>query len=140
MTLKLPYDCLAFIASSFRVTEEDRLSETDLSGPPSFFLMFSLLFKELIFIFYLIRLHRAGAVNRLNSSFLDDDHSATLTKFRLSANRKCEDSIETNTDNRQRREQHQKYPQWNGKWNFISVPMLFKIDMMRLKSYLITIN
>ena len=42
---------LAFIASSFRVTEEDWLSETDLSGPPSFFWMFSLLLKELIFIF-----------------------------------------------------------------------------------------
>ena len=27
---------LAFIASPFRVTEEDWLSETDLSGPPSF--------------------------------------------------------------------------------------------------------
>ena len=26
-----------FIASSFRVTEDDRLSETDLPGPPSFF-------------------------------------------------------------------------------------------------------
>ena len=42
---------LAFIASSFRVTEEDCLSETDLSGPPSFFSMFSLFLKELIFIF-----------------------------------------------------------------------------------------
>ena len=28
---------LAFIASSSRVTEEDWLSETDLSGPRSFF-------------------------------------------------------------------------------------------------------
>ena len=44
---------LAFIASSFRVTEEDWLSETDLSGPPSFFCMFSLLLKELIFIFFI---------------------------------------------------------------------------------------
>ena len=42
---------LAFIASSFRVTKEDWLSKTDLSGPPSFFLMFSLLLKELIFLF-----------------------------------------------------------------------------------------
>ena len=33
------------------VTEEDCLSETDLSGPPSFFWMLSLLLKELIFIF-----------------------------------------------------------------------------------------
>ena len=42
---------LAFIASSLRVTEEDWLSEADLSGPSSFFWMFSLLLKELIFIF-----------------------------------------------------------------------------------------
>ena len=41
---------LAFIASSFRVTEEDWLSETDLYVPPSFFWMFSLLLKELLFI------------------------------------------------------------------------------------------
>ena len=47
------YDFLAFIASSFRVTEEDWLSETDLCCPRSFFWMFSLLFKELIFIIYL---------------------------------------------------------------------------------------
>ena len=35
------YDFLAFIASSFRVTEEDLLSETDLSGPLSFFECFT---------------------------------------------------------------------------------------------------
>ena len=36
--IELPfYDFLAFIASSFRVTEEDLLSETDPSGPLSFF-------------------------------------------------------------------------------------------------------
>ena len=45
---------MAFIASSFRVTEEDWLSETDLSGPHSFFWMFLLLLKELIIIFLFI--------------------------------------------------------------------------------------
>ena len=39
--LKLEYDFLAFIVSSVRVTEEDWLSETDLSGPPYFFWVFS---------------------------------------------------------------------------------------------------
>ena len=39
------------IASSFRVTEKDWLSETDLSGTTSFFWMFSLLLEELNFIF-----------------------------------------------------------------------------------------
>ena len=42
---------MAFTASSFRFTEEDWLSETDLSDPHSFFLMFLLLLKELIIIF-----------------------------------------------------------------------------------------
>ena len=41
---------MAFTASSFRVTEEDWLSETDLSGPHFFFWMFLLLLKELIII------------------------------------------------------------------------------------------
>ena len=36
-----------------RVTVEDSLSETELSGPPSF-LMFSLFLKELIFIFLFV--------------------------------------------------------------------------------------
>ena len=45
---------LAFIASSLNVTQEDWLSETDLSGPPSVFWMFSLLLKVLIFIFLLV--------------------------------------------------------------------------------------
>ena len=51
MKPKLMHACLAFIASTFRVTEENLLLETDLSGPPSSFLMFSLLLKELIYIF-----------------------------------------------------------------------------------------
>ena len=42
---------MAFTACSFRVTEEDWLSETDLSGPHTFFWMFLLLLKELIIIF-----------------------------------------------------------------------------------------
>ena len=37
---------MAFIASSFSVTEDNSLFETDLSGPPSFVL----LLKELTFI------------------------------------------------------------------------------------------
>ena len=42
---------LVIITSSFRVTEdENELIETVMSGPPSFFLMFSLLLKELILI------------------------------------------------------------------------------------------
>ena len=45
---------MAFTASSFRVTEEDWLSETDLSGPRSFFWKFLLLLKELIIIFVFI--------------------------------------------------------------------------------------
>ena len=45
---------MAFTASSFRVTEEDWLSETDLSGPHSFFGIFLLLLKELIIIFLFI--------------------------------------------------------------------------------------
>ena len=49
--LKLQYIIMAFTASSFRVTEEDWLSETDPSGPHSFFWMFLLLLKELIIIF-----------------------------------------------------------------------------------------
>ena len=50
--LKLQYLSLAFIASSFRVTEEDLLFETGLSGPPYFFRVFSLLSKELTFYFH----------------------------------------------------------------------------------------
>ena len=52
---------LAFIASSFRGTEEDWLSETDLSGPPSSFRMFSLPLMELVFIF-LFAVTSAGIV------------------------------------------------------------------------------
>ena len=48
---KLQYTIMAFSASSFRATEEDWLSETDLSGPHSFLWMFLLLLKELISIF-----------------------------------------------------------------------------------------
>ena len=48
--LKLQYDFLAFIASSFRVTEEDGFSKTDLSGPPSFFWLFALRNSFLCFI------------------------------------------------------------------------------------------
>ena len=47
----LHYISLAFIASSFRGTEYNLLFETGLSGPPSFFRMFSLFIKNLIFIF-----------------------------------------------------------------------------------------
>ena len=36
------------------------LSETDLSGPPSFFWMFSLLLKELIFIFFIFTMYGHG--------------------------------------------------------------------------------
>ena len=43
---KLQYTIMAFSASSFRVTEEDWLSEKDLSGPHTFFSMFLLLLKE----------------------------------------------------------------------------------------------
>ena len=46
---------LAFIASYLRVTNENLLFETDLSRPLPFFLMFSLLLKELIFIFLFSR-------------------------------------------------------------------------------------
>ena len=42
---------LAFVASSFMVTEENVLLEMDLSGPFVFIRMFSLLLKELAFIF-----------------------------------------------------------------------------------------
>ena len=42
---------LAFIANSLRVTDEDLLFEIDLYGPLSFFYMFLLLLKELLFIF-----------------------------------------------------------------------------------------
>ena len=42
---------MAFSASSLRATGEDWLSETDLSGPHSFFWMFLQLLKELIIIF-----------------------------------------------------------------------------------------
>ena len=42
---------LAFVASSFRVTEENLIFETVQSGPPSFFLIFLLLLNELTFIF-----------------------------------------------------------------------------------------
>ena len=52
------WENLAYIASSFRVTEEDRLSEIDLSGPPSLFWMFSLLLKELIFIFSFVHMRK----------------------------------------------------------------------------------
>ena len=52
LSFKVQYDFLAFVANSFSVSEEDWLSETDLSDPPSSFRMFSLLLKELIFIFY----------------------------------------------------------------------------------------
>ena len=52
----LLYDLLAFIASSFRVAEENWLSKIDLSGPPSFFWNVLLLLKELIFTFYLLSL------------------------------------------------------------------------------------
>ena len=47
---------LAFIASSFRVTEENLVFETVQSGPWPIlvFRMFSLLLKELTFIFYLM--------------------------------------------------------------------------------------
>ena len=48
---------MAFTASSFRVTEEDWLSETDLTGPHSFFWMFLLLLKELIIIFLFLWLY-----------------------------------------------------------------------------------
>ena len=44
---------LAFIASSLRVTEEHLFFETVQSGPYSSFECFSLLLKELTFIFYL---------------------------------------------------------------------------------------
>ena len=44
---------LAFIASSFRAIEAKLFFETGLSGSPSFFLMFSLLLKVLIFTFLL---------------------------------------------------------------------------------------
>ena len=40
----------AFVASSFRVTDENYLFEKDMSGPSSFFCMFSSLLRELIFI------------------------------------------------------------------------------------------
>ena len=46
---------LAGIACSFRVTEENLLFETDLSGPPSFFSLFQLLLEELILIFHYIQ-------------------------------------------------------------------------------------
>ena len=36
----------------FNFTEENLFFETDLSGPPSFFRIFSLLLKELTCIFY----------------------------------------------------------------------------------------
>ena len=42
---------LALIASPFRLTTENKLLETYLSDQPSFFWMFSLLLKDLIFIF-----------------------------------------------------------------------------------------
>ena len=51
---KLQYIIMTFSASSFRVTVEDWLSETDLSGPCSFFWMFLLLLKELIIIFLFV--------------------------------------------------------------------------------------
>ena len=47
---------LAFIASLFRVTEENLLFEAGLSDPPSFFCMFSLIGIEHAFIFYLLSL------------------------------------------------------------------------------------
>ena len=52
--VELQYIYLAFIASSFRVTEDNLLLETDLFGTPSFLLMFSLLLKELMFIFFVV--------------------------------------------------------------------------------------
>ena len=48
--LKLQYFSLAFIASLFRVTDENVLFEADLSGPFPFFRIFSLLLMKLIFI------------------------------------------------------------------------------------------
>ena len=42
---------LAFIASSFSVTEEDLLSETDLSGPHSFLNVFTALKGTHLYIF-----------------------------------------------------------------------------------------
>ena len=44
---------LVFIVSSFKVTEENSLFETEQPGRPSFFLIFSLLLEELTFIFSL---------------------------------------------------------------------------------------
>ena len=51
--LKLKYLSLAFVSSSFRVTDENLLFETDLSCPRHFFRIFSLLLKD----FYLFSLH-----------------------------------------------------------------------------------
>ena len=50
LKLEIQYGFMAFIASLFRVTEEDCLSETDLSVPPSFSNVL-LVLKELIFIY-----------------------------------------------------------------------------------------
>ena len=51
---KLQYIIMALSASSFWVTEEDWLSETDLSDPHSFFWVFLLLLKELIITFLFV--------------------------------------------------------------------------------------
>ena len=45
---------LPFIASSCIVTEENLLFETVQSGLRSFFCMFSLLLKDIIFVFFII--------------------------------------------------------------------------------------
>ena len=53
---------LVFITSSFRVTDENCLFEAVQSGPPSFFWIFSLLLKELTFIFYWLKRSQSSGI------------------------------------------------------------------------------
>ena len=54
LKLEITVSTLIFITSSFRVTEENLLFETDLFGPPTLFSMFPALFKEHFFTFLFI--------------------------------------------------------------------------------------
>ena len=78
---------MAFSVSSVRVTEEDWLSETDLSGPHYFFWTFLLLLKELIIIFSLskstnthITLKAVGILEIVHKMFTENKHTSISLK------------------------------------------------------------